>query len=168
MVGSHTQLLHLCLGDRLSKNQHLHGPFAIFLPDRDAGDAGGSVERRGFVLPGFESADATRKVAAAPHAGHAFTDDGTHASLTVIEQVFFLVPIYIGAGSERKTLETLQAGHYVLGTPAAFIGLRPSFLKARARSVASLCEIALLDAVPLDIGELLVGFLGPAAARRLR
>ncbi|MCE9602049.1 MAG: hypothetical protein K8S21_07530 [Gemmatimonadetes bacterium] len=161
--------------------ENLHGLLTFFAPDRDAG---GSGERHEFVLYGFDSAAATRKVAAAaPHTGHAFTDGGTYATFTDIQQVFFLVPIYLGAGIKRKTLETLQSGRYVLGTPAAFIGLRPGFLKDRALTVASPRDIVLPDSVPLDIGEafrkyyfqefgdigeLLVGFLGPAAAGRRR
>ena len=163
------------------RSENLHGLLTFFTQDRDAG---GSGQRHEFVLYGFESAAATRKVAAAvPHSRHAFTDGGKYATFTDIKQVFFLVPIYRGAGIKRKTLETLQSGRYVLGTSAAFIGLRPSFLKARSHTVASPRDIVLPDSVPLeigeafrmyyfhefgDIGELLVGFLGPASARRRR
>ena len=161
------------------REENLHGLLTFFSADRKSETPGPRLE---FVLYGFESALATRKVASvAVHTGYDFVDGGTYETFTDIGQVFFLVPIYMGAGIKRKTLETLQAGRFVLGTSAAFIGLRPSFLRGRSRAVTSPGDIVLPGAVPSDIrdafrkyyftefsdiGELLVSLLGPDAVRR--
>ena len=160
------------------REENLHGLLTFFSVGRDSGTLGSALE---FVLYGFESAQATRKIASvAAQTGHTFTTGGTYATFADIGQLFFLVPIYKGAGIKRKTIETLQAGRFVFGTSAAFIGLRPSFLKDRSRSIESPRDIILPDAVPSDIseafrsyyfaefgdlGELLVGFLDADPAR---
>jgi hypothetical protein len=66
---------------------------------------------------------------------------GVYVHLGEVGESTFLVPIYQGAGIKLKVLEAFANGRYVLGTKAAFAGLRP----------ARLCGICGLVEQPSDI-----------------
>jgi hypothetical protein len=173
--------LRIALVSDWRRGENLHGLLTFFAADAESRTHRPPLE---FVLYGFESAEATRQVASAgAHTGHTFTDGGSYQTFTDIGQMFFLVPIFLGAGIKRKTLESMQAGRFVLGTSGAFIGLRPSFLKGRTSIVESFRDIQLPDAVPSDIreafrqyyfsefsdfGDLVAGFLEPDTERHRR
>lgn len=61
---------------------------------------------------------------------------GAYGRLEEVRESTFLVPIYQGAGIKLKVLEAFANGRYVLGTKAAFAGLRPS----RLRGICGLVE----------------------------
>ncbi len=61
---------------------------------------------------------------------------GVYGQLGEVRESTFLVPIYQGAGIKLKVLEAFANGRYVLGTKAAFAGLRP----ARLRGICGLVE----------------------------
>lgn len=50
---------------------------------------------------------------------------GVYGQLEEVRESTFLVPIYQGAGIKLKVLEAFANGRHVLGTKAAFAGLRP-------------------------------------------
>jgi hypothetical protein len=66
---------------------------------------------------------------------------GVYGHLGEVRESTFLVPIYQGAGIKLKVLEAFANGRYVLGTKAAFAGLRPT----------RLCGICALVEQPSDI-----------------
>ena len=66
---------------------------------------------------------------------------GAYGHLGEVRESTFLVPIYQGAGIKLKVLEAFANGRFVLGTKAAFAGLRP----------ARLCGICGLVEQPSDI-----------------
>lgn len=66
---------------------------------------------------------------------------GVYGHLREVGESTFLVPIYQGAGIKLKVLEAFANGRFVLGTKAAFAGLRP----------ARLCGICGLVDDPSDI-----------------
>lgn len=95
-----------------------------------------------FRIFGFGSkllAERLRSIATSP--GITITDGGVFQDLSSIEEGYFFVPIYRGAGIKIKTLKALCDGRVVVGTRAAFIGLPPWILSEVTRRVTSLADL---------------------------
>lgn len=67
---------------------------------------------------------------------------GVYGHLGEVRESTFLVPIYQGAGIKLKVLEAFANGRYVLGTKAAFAGLRPARLFGICRLVEQPSDIS--------------------------
>ena len=77
-----------------------------------------------------------------------FSDGGTFKDVAEIEEGYFFVPIYHGAGIKRKTLEALSFGRFVVGTKAAFIGLPPWIISDVTKRVNSVNDLVALPFIP--------------------
>lgn len=70
---------------------------------------------------------------------------GLYGHLGEVRESTFLVPIYQGAGIKLKVLEAFSNGRYVLGTKAAFAGLRPARLSGICGLVEDLSDIVVSE-----------------------
>lgn len=102
-----------------------------------------------FRFFGFGSGALVERLATAgvsPRIGIA--DGGVFKDLSDINEGYFFVPIYQGAGIKRKTLEALSAGRMVVGTKAAFIGLPPWIIARVTWRVNSIEDLQALPELP--------------------
>jgi hypothetical protein len=131
-LGESTDSQSIALISDWRRTENCHGVVSFFSTE---GRPGSSNEPT-IVLYGL-GIDCVRK--AIDRAGidlrYKFNYQGAYANLSDLSESVFLVPIYQGAGIKMKVLEALNAGRYVLGTPAAFLGLKRYRLRDISRVV---------------------------------
>lgn len=99
-----------------------------------------------FKFYGFESNVIMKQIKSINRNSNiSILDGGTFTDLSNIEEGFFFVPIYQGAGIKLKTIEGIALNRVVIGTKAAFIGLPPWIIREVIKVTKS------LDDFPLDL-----------------
>ena len=102
-----------------------------------------------FRFFGFGSGALVERLAAAGVSSRiGIADGGVFKDLSDINEGYFFVPIYQGAGIKRKTLEALSAGRMVVGTKAAFIGLPPWIIARVTWRVTAIEDLQALPELP--------------------
>jgi hypothetical protein len=131
--------------------ENLHGLVTFFEKSHSCPRAVGSCV---FAIYGLGSESATQALAGLP-AGFRFTfvDSGSYRDISEIQENFFLVPTYHGAGIKTKVLEAFDAGRFVVGTRAAFIGLKRASLKDISLIVNTPEEIEFPEVAGTEIRE---------------
>ncbi len=102
-----------------------------------------------FRVFGFDSSVVTAQLTSMKLPSNVkIIDGGRYESLLDIEECFFFVPIYEGAGIKRKTVEAFCSGRFVIGTKGAFVGLPPWMISKISWRVESLEDLQFLPALP--------------------
>ena len=128
------------------RQENSHGALQFFAPD-DAMRYLGSPLLFNFF--GFQSATIANKLNVKLKSSKIrITNGGFFNNLTDINEGYFFVPIYQGAGIKRKTLEALCAGRMVVGTRAAFIGLPPWLILDVTCRVNTIADMETLPHLP--------------------
>ena len=122
-----TSSSHIAVVSDWRRPENLHGLLTFF---KEASPCSMPIDPTAFVIYGLGSKSAAQAVAGLPAAAKfTFIDSGSYQDLSDIREKFFLVPTYRGAGIKTKVLEAFDAGRFVVGTRAAFIGLKRAPLK---------------------------------------
>lgn len=102
-----------------------------------------------FYFFGFNSTSIVSELNSLPSAvAFNILDGGVYNKLSDINDGYFFIPIYHGAGIKRKTLEAICAGRVAVGTKGAFIGLPPWAISKVVVRVNSLHDLQSLPDFP--------------------
>lgn len=124
------------------RGENLHGLMTFFLESAITNKlAEGPIIHCNMY--GFESTSAGDKLAGLLGAGSRFDARarGSYKDFLDIPEGVFLVPIYQGAGIKIKLLEAIRHRRYVIGTPAAFVGVPRRWLAGVSTVVSSMSDL---------------------------